>query len=191
MRLKASAGTGTQVVKMASNFEEAKPRTSFRLADLLIRVVSLLYLSIGLLKLHGLAFPADTMGVYLGLSNPIVFFLTNRVILAAAALVEVIVGLAGLNLKLPLNLRAGFLFWLCIVAFAYKIGLAIVDYKGPCGCLLGLNRFLPLSVGTQKSLADIILIVTVFVSLAVLIYCWSSANEWKNATGPRNTGAEL
>lgn len=121
---------------------------------------------IGIIKLHGLLFPAPEMREYLRLSNPIFFFLSNRIVLFAAALTEIGVGSFALRSShYSLRTRSGLLVWACVIALAYKLGLAVVHYKGPCGCLLGLNRFLPLTIGHQKALADVILISTLVLSL--------------------------
>jgi hypothetical protein len=105
----------------------------------------------------------------LGLANPIVFFLTNRTVLSLAAAAEIAVGAHALRSITPVSLRAAPLMWLACCALVYKVGLALVHYKGPCGCLLGINRFLPLRPGAQRWVSDVIVVVAVIVSVAVLI----------------------
>jgi hypothetical protein len=136
----------------------------------IIRLFGLTYFVLGLLKLHGLLFPVDAMVDYLGMPNPILFFFTNQMVLITAAFIEIPVGLFILISKRELRTLAGVLLWITAIAICYKFGLAAVHYKGPCGCLLGINRFLPISTATQKSLSDIILVAALIASLTAMCY---------------------
>ena len=139
-------------------------------ANGILCVFGILYTSLGILKLHGLIFPEDTMREYLRLSNPVIFFLANRTVLGFAALVEILVGMFVLRKGETVFARSGFLLWVTLAATAYRSALAHVHYNGPCGCLLGINRFLPISAKTQRSVADIILVATIVVAMVMLIY---------------------
>jgi len=140
----------------------------YDVSDLLIRALSALFLCLGILKLHGIVFPQDTMREYLGIANPIVSFLPNRVVLVVGALVEIVIGTYGLRNSERLSWRAGCLLWLALVMVSYRISLLFVHYTGPCGCLLGVNRFLPIRIGTQRAIADMIIVVSILASIFVL-----------------------
>jgi hypothetical protein len=150
-----------------------RPGLSSQLADMCLRLLGLTFLALGILKLHGLFYPETTMSEYLDLSNPIFSFLSNRVVLLGAAIAEICVGAGCLSPNADFRARSGSLLWLSAVTLAYKALLVVAKYEGPCGCLLGLNRFLPLSTSTQNGIADVIVIVTFVVSLALLLAaCW-------------------
>lgn len=146
----------------------AENELMYDVSDILIRTLSALFLCLGVLKLHGIVFPQDTLREYLGIANPIVSFLPNRVVLVVGALAEIVVGTYGIRNSERLSWRAGILLWLALVMVAYRISLLFVHYTGPCGCLLGVNRFLPLRIGTQRAIADMIIVVAILACIFVL-----------------------
>lgn len=149
---------------------EAKTK-GFFVADSLIRVLCLLFFLLGILKFHGLMFPSEAMREYLSLANPLLFFFSNRWVLYATALIEIVIGVCGLGGKdVSLTYRTGLLLWFTIVATAYKLSLILMHYQGPCGCLLGINKFLPMSTTAQRSLTNTLLVVTALASIFVLLY---------------------
>lgn len=151
-----------------------EPSFCSQVADVCLRLLGLLFLILGVLKLHGLFYPEATMREYLGLSNPILSFLPNRAVVLGAALAEIGVGMCSISTKIALGARSGLLLWLSFTTLAYKVLLALVKYDGPCGCLLGTNRFLPLSPSTQSLVADVIVLGTLLASLLLLMYAqWS------------------
>lgn len=135
-----------------------------------IRLFGVIYVALGLLKLHNLSFPRDVTLEYLHLANPIFPVATNQVILMFAGVVELIAGFFLVFFKGPLKTVSYTLLWLVGITFAYKIGLLIIQYKGPCGCMLGINKLLPISMATQKWLSDIILIAALITSVVSLLY---------------------
>ena len=124
--------------------EKSKPRVAAVVAEQMIRLLALLYLCIGILKLHSLFFPQTVMAQYLRMPNPIFVYLTNHTILMLAAVAEIAVGVYASVSRDSLLWRSAAMLWLTAAAFAYKLCLAAVHYTGPCGCLLGINRFLPI-----------------------------------------------
>ncbi len=150
------------------------PSFCSQVADVCLRLLGLIFLVLGVLKLHGIFYPEDTMWEYLGLSNPILSFLPNRAVLLGAALAEIGVGICNVSPKIALDARSSLLLWFSSTTLAYKVMLALVKYDGPCGCLFGINRFIPLNTSTQSLISDIIVIVTFLVSLPLLVYAWWS-----------------
>jgi hypothetical protein len=146
-------------------------RIGFCLADMTVRLFSFLFIILGALKLLAVIFP-NTVEVdeFLKFNNAIVPFIPNRYALTLAAITELFVGYFGLQRKNPLMIRSILLLWFSGVLLAYHIGLILIRYRGPCGCLLGINRIIPIRVGTQNSLAQIIMIATLIVSGIITIY---------------------
>jgi hypothetical protein len=149
--------------------KEATRRIGKNLANKLTQSCGLLFLALGILKLHSILFPDVLAGEFLGFSNPI-FIVANRNVLGISTILEIGVGVIALKGGKSLFVRSGLLLWLACSALAYKFALALVHYQGPCGCLLGINRFLPIPISTQNWLSDIILLVTILISLCILIY---------------------
>jgi hypothetical protein len=135
-----------------------------------MRVTGLVLCCLGLLKFHGLLFPDLMATEYLRVANPIFFVLPNRWVLALAAVLETYVGLLAMKAGYPVSLRAGLVLWLSLATVAYKAGLVLVRYEGPCGCLLGFNRFLPMTMRTQKLVITILLPALIILSSSILIY---------------------
>lgn len=160
--------------------EEADTSTAGFMADKLIRLLGLFFLGLGVLELHAILFPDTVAAEYLKIRNPIVFFVPNFYVLTLAGAVEVFVGFNGLRGGNSLRWRAGLLLWLSCATIAYKVALIFVRYKGPCGCLLGINRFLPLSPSTQGTIADSLILSSFVISLLVLIYTALSLRRRKD-----------
>lgn len=163
------------------------PRTSSRIADAVLRLLGLIFFLLGALKLHGVLFPADTAREYLGLANPILYVLPNRVVLLAAALAELSVGKVVFSAKNSLSARSCLLLWLSGTTLTYKVLLVLVRYHGPCGCLFGVNRFLPLSPAMQRWIADTVVLATIFVSMAVFLYARRLRRADQRRLGPEVT----
>jgi hypothetical protein len=140
-----------------------------RIVDWAVRVVSLLLLTLGILKLVGVVFPEMEVRPYLGLANPLVPFLPNRSVLTLAAVVEIFVGQHCLRSQ-PLSERSALLLWFAAGVFFYKGLLAFVRYHSPCGCLVGINRFIPLDPDSQRTIADLITVVAALVAATALAY---------------------
>ena len=136
---------------------------------MLIRVFGGVYFFLGVLKLQNLLFAKDAMLDYLQSPNPIFYFLTNKPILLAAAVVELIVGLFLMFPRMSLRTSAKMLVWVSAVTIGYKIGLTLVHYKGPCGCLLGINSLLPISIAAQKIIADVILGCAILLGICAMV----------------------
>lgn len=48
----------------------------------------------------------------------------------------------------------------------------MIHYRGPCGCLVGLTRLLPMTPYKQTALVQKVGISMFAVSLAVIVYDW-------------------
>lgn len=155
-----------------ASMKNTEPSLCSRAADMCVRLLGLIFLALGVLKMHALFYPEGAMREYLGIGNPILSFVPNRIVLLAAAFGEIMVGIYSYSRKSTLVMRSGLLLWFSFTALAYKLLLALVQYHGPCGCLLGINRFIPLSIGTQNWLADIIGIAAFLVSLPLFAYAF-------------------
>jgi hypothetical protein len=129
-----------------------------------MQIIGGLLVILGLLKIFGL-FEANP---YLALHNPILPFVTNRVVIAMSALAEVLVGLSALRRSYS-EYAPWLVMWLTLVMVTYKFLLALVGYKGPCGCLLGLTSLLPMSPKLQRSMAELLLLIMGLVSFATLL----------------------
>jgi hypothetical protein len=141
----------------------------FNGSECVVRLLGVLFTLLGAAKLHGVILATDADSAFLDLQNPIVPLLANRSVMTVAALAEIVVGVCALSTR-PVALRAGLLLWLAISTLAYKVALAAIKYRGPCGCLLGVNRFIPLKPSTQQWLAEWIVLAAVILSSAVLLY---------------------
>lgn len=135
----------------------------------LVRITGLLYLCLGVLKLHGILFPQETMSEYLSFANPVIFIVSNWSVLCIAATIEVFIGFCAWQ-NTSLRERSAMLLWLASSMLVYKIALIFVEYKGPCGCLFGINRFIPLATGTQRWIADIVTLYTLLLSASILLF---------------------
>lgn len=155
--------------------------------DTVFRACGLLFLVLGCLKLHGVIIPEETFSSYLALSNPLVFFLSNRAVLSLAGIAEITVGGIVLRRGIVPQQRAAILLWLSAVTLLYRFLLRFIDYHGPCGCLYGINRVLPLTTNQQRIMADILLIVTVGSSLLGVIVLRRFAGTVRNANCTQDT----
>jgi hypothetical protein len=135
-----------------------------------IRLLGLLFCLIGVLKLHTLIFPDTALKEYLALPNPL-FIIPNKYLLLVAALVEIIVGFVTFRCLLTPKRIALLILWFSLAALAYKVSLALVHYEGPCGCLLGIHKLIPVSMKMQKWFTDILLLFSILVSILVIIEC--------------------
>lgn len=123
-------------------------------------------LLLGTLKLLGSFVPTEVDRTYVRLSNPIFPFLSNQTVFFVASLAEIATGwfcMLGRNVLL----RSFGLLWFAIGALGYKVLLIFVNYSGPCGCLLGVNRLIPMSPKLQRTVADSML-ATIFLVAAVI-----------------------
>jgi hypothetical protein len=138
--------------------------------DSTLSVFSFFYLCLGGLKLLGVTFAATAaQQAYLLLPNPIMFFLPNRAVLGVAAVLEICVGVYGLQPKRPVSRRAGLLLWLAAATIFYKMALVVVQYQGPCGCLYGINMLIPLRPDVQRWVADVISLSALLASVSALV----------------------
>lgn len=115
------------------------------------------FVVLGILKLSGIILADSFNQTYLSLANPVFPVFTNRLVLAVGAMIEVGLGWF-ISRKSQSSFRPLMLVWLCLVILAYRFLLGFVDYEGPCGCLFGINRLLPLSVPLQRALADFLVL---------------------------------
>lgn len=158
--------------------------------DWLLKPMGTAYLVLGALKLHGILSPDELTLDFLSASNPVIFMLSNRAVLALAAIAEMVVGWYVVRDR-PRVTQATALLWLAGASLAYKVALVIVNYQGPCGCLLGINRFVPVSSGTQRSVADGILVLTCVICISLLVtsrLSRRSASESPGGAAPNPPG---
>jgi hypothetical protein len=138
------------------------------ISDGLIGSLSLILLCLGIAKMLGVIYPADDQQAYLQLPNPIFQIVSNRVVLFGAAACEMCVGMYGLRFDKSPRSRAGLMLWIASATLMYKVSLVFVGYNGPCGCLVGLTRLIPLNPGRQRWIADIIIAATLVISISIL-----------------------
>jgi hypothetical protein len=112
----------------ASNLA-ARGRMGSAVAKLFYGSVILILLATAALKIISLGLGGPSLRV----TDPVLFFLSTRVVMVCAAAVEVFVVVA--LLYVPLQFRALMIVWLCSVFICYRLGLRAVDYDGPCPCL--------------------------------------------------------
>lgn len=144
--------------------------------DWALKVFGGVFVALGILKLHGLIFESNHLvSDYLGFPNPIFSVLTNWTVLALAACAELLVGWQVLR-RHGLG-RAALLLWFCGAAILYKIGLIYVHYRGPCGCLFGIDSILPLPTGKQRTVSNFILLMTFLFAVITLVYSFFSARN--------------
>ncbi|HEY3760933.1 MAG TPA: hypothetical protein VGN23_04235 [Verrucomicrobiae bacterium] len=141
------------------------------MANTAIQLISLTFILLGFLKFLAIVFP-KTIEIedFLKFGNAIFPFIPNAYLLAAAAIVEVLVGWFCLQRKNSLLLRSIFILWFSAAVLLYEMGLVMIRYRGPCGCLLGINRIIPIQVSTQNALAQDIIIASFLITSAVMIY---------------------
>ncbi len=133
----------------------------------LVRTLGGVLLALGNLKLVGLM---ERDG-FLVLPNPIFAPLTNAVVVGLAGVAEIVVGVLALGVRKPVA-GGWLLLWLGTSVLAYRAGLALVGYKGPCGCLVGLNRVVPLPTAVQQELADYVVLAMLAASTWVIVRAW-------------------
>jgi len=171
--------------KLNENSRDRADRT----IGIAMRGIGFLYLILGILKVHGLLFPTVAMEQYLTLSNPVLFILKNSIVFYFVAVAEIIIG-GYLAIARKSPFKYGLLFWMLGMAFCYKICLIIVDYNGPCGCLLGIDHFLPISSSLQNTISDIILLATLAFTLSSLIFEYRLKSK-TNRTSSSPPGSSL
>lgn len=133
----------------------------------LVRASGAFLLLLGNLKLVGLM----ERDAFLALPHAIFAPLTNVTVVGLAGVTEIAVGVLVLVCRKPVA-GAWLLLWLCTGMLAYKVGLALVGYNGPCGCLVGLNRLIPLPTAVQQEVADYLGLGILGVSLWVIVCRW-------------------
>jgi hypothetical protein len=90
--------------------------------------------------------------------DPIFGFLTIRMTLLVAAILELIV--ASVIFKSKSKVMAySFILWLCIMFLLYRIGLIVTNYHRPCSCLGGIGKWLGVPDGVLS-----------YISLGLLVY---------------------
>lgn len=140
------------------------------ICDGAMKVLGIILLVLGILKFHGLLFERDAYTAsYLSFHNPFFGFLTNRPVLAIAASLEIFVGWHVLCHRGLFT--ASLLLWFSGLVVLYKVGLASIQYHGPCGCLFGVNTFLPFTAHEQRTISEFIIIAT-FVISAISVAWW-------------------
>jgi ABC-type branched-subunit amino acid transport system permease subunit len=154
---------------------QTKDPASLVVLDGAVRTIGVLLLALGSFKLLGIIYVKDPLlKSYLTFPNPIFSWESNGAVLTLAALIEIIAG--WLALRRSGFYRAFILLWFASAALLYKIALIYVAYKGPCGCLFGINSILPLSVSTQRTVSDFILAATLVTGL-IAVACWRLASR--------------
>jgi hypothetical protein len=99
--------------------------------------------------------------------DPVFAVVTIRTALVAAAVLELGVSVVLFSRRWE-RAAPAILAWLCAVFSAYRIGLLIVGYHGPCWCLGGPFKWLGLSAGATDRVALGILAFMCLGSVSVL-----------------------
>lgn len=151
------------------NWKHALRQLLWHIVFYVVGVLGFIFFVLGAIKLHGVSFSDGHYSVYLALSNPLFPFVSNRVVLGGAALLEIGVGYMLITGK-GRPFRGGVvLLWMCVVILAYRFLLRFIDYQGPCGCLFGINNLLPLDEMQQRTLSDFVVLTGFFVGLLATI----------------------
>jgi hypothetical protein len=146
----------------------------------LLVILGWLFVGMGLLTLHALVFPHDLLKDNLALPNPLSYVLSNRAVHTWGALLEIVVGVTATR-QSRLAARAVLFLWLLWAMVAYKVTLVLLNYKGPCACLIGVSNLLPLSAGAQEALSSGVLLTTAILAVIVLLRAW--CQEWRTRRG--------
>lgn len=165
-------GSKVRVIVRLSGIMNWKPallQLLWRSVIYVVGVLGFIFFVLGTMKLHGLFFSDGHYSVYLTLSNPVFPFISNRVVLGSAALLEIWVGYMLIAGKGRPFRGGGLLLWMCVVILAYRFLLRFIDYQGPCGCLFGINILLPLDEMQQRTLSDFVVIIGFFAGLLATI----------------------
>lgn len=114
---------------------------------------------------------------YLSLSDPLLWFLTNRQVLISAGSVEL--GVAGVIFfgSNPTT-KAFALSWLSALIVSYRAALYIIKPGVPCKCLGHVTEWLQISPATADAISKGLL---TFILLSCVFYCLE-IRRWK----PRN-----
>lgn len=103
----------------------------------------------------------------LGVKDPLLPFLTMRQMLFVAVVAEVLVMAALCAGKTEMNTELA-VAWLATVFLAYRTGLLVMGYKGPCACMGNLASGLGLTPGHLDGLAKIGLAYMLTVAYSAL-----------------------
>jgi hypothetical protein len=96
-----------------------------------------LLMATGILKLISLLMQS----AYLSSSDPLFFVFSRRAMMGAVAIFEIFIA-ACLWLSADAMRRWMLVCWITMVFIAYRIGLWLIDYHGPCYCLGGAMDWL-------------------------------------------------
>jgi len=142
-------------------------RTKKSFSSIVILFFAGMLLLLGQLKIFGLL----EKNPYFSLSNPVFPFLSNGLVTFLAAAVEIGIGLWIIS-TLRYIVGAWLILWLSSGLFLYKLALGLIKYEGPCGCLLGLTRLIPMTPQRQRFVASELAAAMFVSSLLILLHHW-------------------
>jgi hypothetical protein len=144
------------------------PRLIGRCESLFLYSASLILVTTALLKAVTLVQHSASLDT----PDPLCPFLSTRIMLNFAALLELLV--AGIVLSLRASVASfRWVAWLCSLMLAYRLGLLVTGYQGPCWCLGSPFRWLGLSWSTLDRVALGLLGYMSLGSVGVLIHRFS------------------
>lgn len=150
-----------------SSFPLLFVRNKINLSNIVILFFAGLLVLLGQLKIFGLL----EKNPYFSLSNPLFPFLPNGLVTFFAAAVEMGIGIWIIS-TLRYIMGAWLILWLSSGLFLYKLALALIKYEGPCGCLIGLTRIIPMTPQRQRLIASDLVAAMFVSSLLILLHHW-------------------
>ncbi len=105
---------------------------------------------------------------YLRQSDPVVYFLTNRMLLFVASALELGVLFCCLT-SVANTFKARVLLWLCSIFLLYRVGLSVVGFHGHCKYLGALTSWLPISDSATNAISLCLLSFMLSGSIVVMV----------------------
>lgn len=109
-----------------------------------------------------------------------VFGISYRVVMIAAAVVELAIGSICLS-RLRLLLSATLIAWFSTTVLLYRVGAYLLGDTAPCRCLGNLSDALHLSPSTADIIARIVLAYCLVGSWALLAKNWRRQRQFKQS----------
>jgi hypothetical protein len=138
-----------------------------------VLLAGVVFVASAILKLLDLAGTHDYLREY----NSLFYFLTNRQVVAIAAVVEMVVAL-HLFSRDEIRRRLLSVLWLCVIIAVYKIGLSLTLNIAPCSCFGLLPSILRLTTAQVERISWA-LIALLGGGATLLVMPWTSM-LWKH-----------
>lgn len=107
---------------------------------------------------------------FLQRSDPLIPFLSNRVMIMASILVELAAFIViTFNLLESIHQRLLLILWCALVLGTYRVGLLAIHYAGPCKCLGDWWHYLGISQATRDHISRSVLVYLLAPSALLLL----------------------